>query len=354
MKKQTSILALLLLSISIFTVNNLYARNEIVGLCYHQVEPKASGRFSLSCKKFKEQLNYLKNAGYKSLNSDELIKILQKDLPFPEKAVLITFDDGYKTVFDYAFPIMKELGFKGIICIYPQFIGSKKAMSWREMKQLQLHGWSVESHSWTHSNLSKMYAKAPEVEMRFLHKEIVDSKKKIENKLGTKVKFMVWPYGVYTDRALKLAKEAGYYGAFTVDGGGNHKNISPFQIKRQVIYSNDSLKKFLLRFGMAGLELSERFPAPGQVIEKLATFSCKIPGLQNYSKETHVLNAKITRARSSFTFDPATQTLSGKVLSKLKSGNYFVDIYLREKKTGITQQNGWLFSIKGNKHKTSY
>ncbi len=331
----------------------LQARQDIAAFCYHQVEPKASGKFSLSLEKFREQLEYLKKRGYKGLNSEELLQALDPAVTATEKAVVITFDDGYKTVYDYAFPVMKELGFKGIVCIYPPFIGSRLAMSWQQLEELIKEGWSVECHSMTHANLASKYGEK-EIEKDFLHQEIVVSRDKIEKQLGNKVKFMAWPYGVYTDRSLQVAKDAGMVGAMTVDGGGNYKGLSPYQVKRQVIYASDDMNKFLIRFGMAALPISQHYPAPGQVVAQLATFTCKIDELADYSPEKYVLNAKATGKKVSFTFDQQTRTLTASVGSPFNPGNYFIDIYLRDKKTGVTAQHGWLFSIAGESNRTSY
>ncbi|MDD3148947.1 MAG: polysaccharide deacetylase family protein [Candidatus Riflebacteria bacterium] len=250
----------------------LCARDDIAAFCYHQVEPVASGRFSLSLERFKSQLKYLKDRNYRSLNSDELLEAIAPDAVIGGNKVVITFDDGFRTVYDYAFPAMQEFGFKGIVCIYPAFIGSSKAMTWEQLDQLIKEGWSVECHSMSHSNLVSKYGN-PIEEKSFLEHEILTSRKIIETRLGNRVKFMVWPYGVYSDRSIKLAEENGFLGAMTVDGGANYRGMSPWLIKRQVIYSTDDMNKFLIRFGMAALPLSEQYPAPGQVINQLATFS---------------------------------------------------------------------------------
>ncbi len=323
------------------------ARKDIAAFCYHQVEPVAASKFSLSVAKFRQQLEYLHQRGYKGLNSDELLQALATDTPFVEKAVVITFDDGYRTVYDHAFPIMKALGFKGIVCIYPSFYGSRLAMSWQELGHLIKEGWSVECHSMTHANLASRYSD-PQSEKAFLEKEIITSRNIIEKNLGNKVRFMVWPYGVYSDRTLALLQENGYSGAMTVDGGANYKELSPFQVKRQVIYDSDDMNKFLIRFGMAALPVSQHNPAPGQVVDKLDSFSCRIDNLNDYSAEKYVLNAKVTGKKVTFAFDQQTKTLTGNIGSGFKPGNYFIDIYLRDKKTGVTAQHGWLFSIAGN------
>lgn len=339
---------------ALFLLNSpLYARRDIAAFCYHQVEPSAGGKFSLSLERFKSQLKYLKDRNYQSLNSDELLLAIASDTPATQNQVVITFDDGFKTVYDYAFPAMQELGFKGIVCIYPAFIGSSQSMSWQQLAELIKAGWSVECHSMSHSNLASKY-QTPEIEAAFLKHEILDSRRIIETQLGNKVKFMVWPYGVYSDRTLALVREAGFAGAMTVDGGANYKGMSPFQIKRQVIYSTDDMNKFMIRFGMAALPVSEQWPAPGQVVDQLATFSCRIDDLGDYSAEKYVLNAKATGKKVTFDFDNATRMLTASIATPFAPGNYFIDIYLRDKKTGVTAQHGWLFSIAGESDREGY
>ena len=343
----TTLLLVLLLAVP------AWSANSIVAFCYHQVQPVAANKFSLSLERFKSQLKYLKDRNYKSLNSEELLAAIAADAPRGGNQAVFTFDDGYRTVYDYAFPAMQEYGFKGIVCIYPAFIGSSQAMSWQQLGELLKAGWSVECHSMSHGNLAARYAH-PEEEKAFLKNEIISSRQLIESKLGNKVKLMVWPYGVYSDRTMALAREAGFAGAMTVDGGANYPGLSPWLIKRQVIYSTDDMNKFLIRFGMAGLPVSECYPAPGQVVDQLATFSCRLDNLGDYSPEKYVLNAKATGKKVSFRFDNATRMLYASLETPFGPGNYFIDIYLRDRGTGVTAQHGWLFTIAGAGGKTSY
>lgn len=342
MKKLKILICFIIFCSLIYTVD---ARSDLPILCYHQVEPKASGKYSLNLDKFKEQLAYLKTRKYQTVNSDGLLEYINGTASDTEKKIAITFDDGYRTVYDYAFPEMKKHGFKGIVCIYPEFIGSRLAMKWRELEELISEGWSVECHSMSHSNLSKYYRNTDKY-ADFLGKEILESKNIIEKRVKNKVKLMVWPYGVYTDKTIQFSENSGFKGAMTVDGGGNYVGISPWLIKRQIVYSTDSMNKFLIRLGMRDIRISNQYPEPGQVIQSLATFSCRIDDLIDYSPEKYVLNAKATGKKVNFSFDPKTRILVATMTTPFKkSGNYFIDVYLRDKKTGITAQNGWLFTV---------
>lgn len=317
---------------------------SIPALCYHQVRPGAKGQFEMTPEVFREQLAILKAQGYTSLSSDELLARLRSGTESTGRPVVLSFDDGYASVYDYAFPIMKEMGFTGIACIYPQFIGAGSAMTWDQIRELASEGWSIESHAMSHTSLAQhhgtpLYAK-------FLEHEIAGSRQLIERQLGMPVKFMVWPYGIYTEEAEKVARNAGYLGAMTVDGGANYPGLDTFRVKRQVVYRSDTREKFLIRLGMASIQVTDQYPRPGEVLTSLASVGCRLPQLADYSPATYVLNAKVTGGVLDFRFDPKTREVQARLKGKLKPGQRFIDIYLRDTRTGVTAQHGWLFTVK--------
>lgn len=316
----------------------------IAALCYHQIVPKASGLFELSVEDFREQLALLKAQGYESITTQQLLDILAGRFQPLKKPVLLTFDDGFRSVYDHAFPIMKEFGFVGVACIYPQFIDSQGGMSWAQLRELAAAGWSIEPHSMTHANLWKAPT-APAARQAFFDREIIRPKQIIEEKLGRPVRVFTWPYGIYTEETEAIARQAGYLGALTVDGGASYPGLDPFRIKRQVVYRTDTREKFLIRLGMGPLEVTDWEPRPGQVLAALATVTCRLPALADYAPGRYVLNAKITGGGLAFGFDPATRRLTATVQGKLKEGQHFIDIYLRDQRTGVTAQHGWLFTI---------
>jgi len=337
---RTAVFAALL----IFTLGLPAGAFSIPSLCYHQVKPGAKGQFEISPETFREQLGILKAQGYRSIDSQELLSLLRDGSQPTGKPILITFDDGYSTVYDYAFPAMQEFGFVGIACIYPAFLGSSNAMTWDQLGEMSEAGWSIESHSMSHSNLAQGYGTPMYAKM--LEHEIAGSRQLIEKQLGTSVRFMVWPYGIYTEQAEKAARDAGYLGAMTVDGGANYPGLDPFRIKRQVVYRSDSREKFLIRLDMAAIEVTDQHPRPGEVLGSLASVGCRLPALADYSPQKYVLNVKATGGALDFRFDPATREVQARPKAPLKSGHRFIDIYLRDLRTGITAQHGWLFTIK--------
>ena len=107
-------------------------RRRIPVLLYHIIgDPPEGAKNSesyLSVKRFTSQMSYLQNRGYKTISPDELVEHYTSDKPLPRKSVLITFDDGSRSILNNAFPIMKEIGFTGTVFLISDYIG--KEIGW--------------------------------------------------------------------------------------------------------------------------------------------------------------------------------------------------------------------------------
>jgi len=319
---------------------------SVTALCYHQVVPTARGLFETSTEDFRRQLQMINRQGFQSVDSAQLLEILAGQPSPVEKPVLITFDDGYLSVFTHARPLMKEFGFKGIVCIYPEFIGSGGGMSWDHLRQLASEGWSIESHSMTHADLYKG-SRNPATRAAFFEKEIARPKQIIEKQIGKPARLMVWPYGIYTCEAEAFARNCGYLGALTVEGGASYPGLDPFRVKRQIVYRTDSAEKFSVRLAMGGLPLKDPSPAPGEEVSSLSTIRCTLPEPADFSLEKHILSVMVSGAgKVQAVLDPSTRELKATCNKDLKAGQHFIDVYIGAKDGSWTRQHGWLVTIR--------
>src|ERR1051325_7538666 len=92
-------------------------------LCYHNLGPQAKGRLVLGAKAFEEQMRYLKTQGYHVIGLKQFLDFISLKQQLPKKSVVLTFDDGYKAFLQYAYPILKELGFTATLFVYTDYIG---------------------------------------------------------------------------------------------------------------------------------------------------------------------------------------------------------------------------------------
>lgn len=178
-------------------------------LMYHVIGDGPNDLF-VSERDFRQQMEFLVRAGYRSITATQYVEALKRGASVPEKAVVITFDDGYEDLYTRAFTIMKQLGLVGVAFVCSQTVGKPHHVTWEQLKEMVTAGWEVGCHSATHPDLTKLDDKS-------LYAEVVQSKKEIEQKLGIKVRNFCYPSGRYNSKVIRMVRSAGYLSAFTVD-----------------------------------------------------------------------------------------------------------------------------------------
>lgn len=113
-------------------------------------------------------------------------------------------------------------------------------MDWQHLKELVSAGIEIGAHSLTHPYLSKI----PEESAK---REIEDSKKLLEDKLGIEVRTFCYPYGDYNQKVRDMVAQAGYLMAFTTKRGSFSKSPNLFEIRRITVFGNDFLLKFIFK-----------------------------------------------------------------------------------------------------------
>ena len=210
-------------------------------LCYHRFAPSCDSPLCMPADIFEQQLRYLKENGYRVIGPEALADFLDYRKPIPKKAVMISVDDGYRSVYDVAYPILKKYGFTATLFIYIDYVGvSSQAITWDQLRELKREGFYIGSHSVAHSDLSKQ--KKDEDDKAYLDRlkrEIFRSKQIIDEKLGQDTIIFSYPFGRRNLTAASLARQAGYKIAVTVDRGSNPFFADPFLLKRDQILKRD-------------------------------------------------------------------------------------------------------------------
>jgi peptidoglycan/xylan/chitin deacetylase (PgdA/CDA1 family) len=197
-----------IISILFFTATPLYAKGVYV-LCYHAFLEKKDP-YSFTNAQFKDQLERLKNNGFKFVTFEDIIN----DRISGNKNILISIDDGNKSVYQAYFEIMKPMGIKPLLGIYPAIISKTDyAMTWEQLQELSNDGCYIAAHGYHHMYLSEKYYQSDQAGFK---KEIYLSKKVLEEKLNRKIETMVYPFGTYSDIAISELKNAGYKYGMTI------------------------------------------------------------------------------------------------------------------------------------------
>src|SRR5437016_694865 len=178
---------------------------------------------------FEQQMQELKNRGITVIGMQDFLAWKRGEKNIPPRCAIITFDDGWKSQYDVAWPIMKKYGYPLTMFIYTEGVqgghfGGGQAITWEQLADMRDNGVDIQAHSKTHQDLRKPYNKVtkkhlspPEYE-QWLQDEIAGSKELLEQRLGIKVYCFAVPYGFYNEHIKQIARNAGYEALFTVYG----------------------------------------------------------------------------------------------------------------------------------------
>lgn len=244
----------------------LKGRNGIRVLVYHSICAMPPGgdriRISVPPALFEQQIKYLRKAGYRIISLDELRGFIAGESKPSGKEIAITFDDGFKDNYAYAFSALKKYGICAAFFLAAAFIGGEgffpwyrvdaawaKPMGWQEILDMADAGMAIGSHTLSHQNLGEL----PFGDNGLL-REISGSKKMIEEKTGKKVCYFAYPFGChgsYSPKTEEILRRQGYLAAFTNIYGINHPGDNIFALKRCRVDWNDTQFKFKMKLAGA-------------------------------------------------------------------------------------------------------
>ena len=206
-------------------------------IMYHSVYPGAlpKNRLAVTDKTFQRQMQFLKKHNYHVLSLEELAILIKEKKKIPPHSLAITFDDGFKDNYTYAFPILKKYNLPATIFLIINEVGRKEndKLSWDEIKVMQDSGLiTFGSHTLTHKYLEEFKGEEE------LKKEVFDSKRILEEKLGRPVNIFSYPTGRFTAAFRQMVINAGYKVAVTTSPGKKFANDDIFALKRLRISAN--------------------------------------------------------------------------------------------------------------------
>src|SRR5262245_33560816 len=166
-------------------------------LCYHRVG-SGSSKMDISPAKLETQLEWLRSNGRPVVRLSDLAAFLAGKRALPKGAVVITFDDGYDSVYRYALPLLRKYDASATLFVYTDFIGSRDGLSWAQLDEMQRSGLiDIQSHSKSHVNLSDIDSNRSRLDT-----ELRQPRALIERSLGAagaNVRHLAYPYGDATE-----------------------------------------------------------------------------------------------------------------------------------------------------------
>lgn len=277
--------AIILLIASLFLPEASLAggNGSFLSICYHDVRDDISGhldkdQFAVSTDNLIAHFSWLREHGYTIVSIDDILSAREGHSSLPDKAVLITFDDGYKGVYTIAFPVLKMFNYPAVIAIVgswmdveqgstvlygKQVVSRDKFITWQEGREMLASGLiEFASHSYdlhkgikgnpqgneqaaaiTRLFMGGRYETESAYQKRLLS-DLLDSTGAIEKNLGVKPRVMVWPYGKYNSFTLKASRSAGMPITLSLDDVPNQLD-KLFNISRILIEGNPAIAEFV-------------------------------------------------------------------------------------------------------------
>ena len=210
-------------------------------LCYHRFESGCTSPMCITPTDFERQMQYLKESAYRVISFRELMEFVEYRRALPKRSVVITIDDGYRSAYEQAYPILKKYGFSATLFIYTEFVGvSRQAITWDQLREMKANGFEIGSHSVRHSDLTEPEEQEDQREyLERVKREIRLSKEIIDRELEQDTLVFAFPYGRHDKRAVALVREAGYQLAVTVERGFNAFFAQPLVLKRNMVLTQD-------------------------------------------------------------------------------------------------------------------
>lgn len=218
-------------------------QTRVAVLGYHNfsnVKPVSEMRMRTS--EFCTQMQYIKDAGLSVITMEDFLQWLRGERQLPERCILITIDDGWKSVWTDAYPVLKAYGYPFTTFLYTRYIQVQgDSMTKAQIQEMAAHGATIGSHSTNHlyPKSWRRLAQGSEAYTAQVKREILDSRDKLVGFFGNCSAYC-YPGGFNTPPMLEALRTSAYRAAFTVLEAKVTTEEDPYLVHRYMVFGNDS------------------------------------------------------------------------------------------------------------------
>ena len=193
--------------------NQALASNGVI-LQYHHVADDTPPVTSVTAEQLRSHLQYLQDEGFNVLPLPDMIKALAENQPLPDKAVAITFDDGYRDILQNGHPILREFAFPYTIFVNPAQIGVQSdQLSWDDIALMGQQGVTFANHTQDHIHLlQRLPGEDTQQWLARIRNNILSAEQQLADKVGYSLRYLAYPYGEYDENLQALLREENFVG----------------------------------------------------------------------------------------------------------------------------------------------
>jgi peptidoglycan/xylan/chitin deacetylase (PgdA/CDA1 family) len=185
-------------------------------LMYHVVAAAPAGarypELYVTPQEFAAQIDVLAKRGYRAMTLRQVHDAWHGRGQLPGRPVVISFDDGYRSQFANALPVLRLHRWPGVLNLDLSNVGDAWRLTPTHVRTLVAAGWEIDSHTLTHPDLTTLDAAT-------LRREVAHSRAELRRRFGVAADFFCYPSGRYDARVVAAVRAAGYLGATTVEYG---------------------------------------------------------------------------------------------------------------------------------------
>ena len=197
-------------------------------LMYHHVQPYATGsEYVVTTEQFKGQVQWLQEQGYQTITVADLVEAIRFGKLLPHKPIVLTFDDGYRDVYQNAYPILREAGYTGTMYLIEKSLNEHGNLTDDIIQELSEVGWEFGNHSATHAYLPTS---------KNMEDEVCASRARLIEKYGLPFDSFAYPYAAKDEKSIQAVIDCGYTsgagnGSFTIQVEERNFFLSRREIK---------------------------------------------------------------------------------------------------------------------------
>ena len=224
---------------------------------YHLVlkDPARAGKYVIPPETLENDLKWIRDNGYQTVTSEDLIDFVHRGTPLPEKPIVLTFDDGYTNNHTYAYPLLEAYGMRAVLSVIGSVSDRYTALgdenpnyanlTWERVRELAESGvFEIQNHTYDlprndgpRKGCKRLVGESAEAYQGMLLRDLQQNQDAIERAIGTRPRTFVYPFGAISPESLEVVKKAGFLASFSCEEGINELRFADtdglFLLKRK-------------------------------------------------------------------------------------------------------------------------
>ena len=237
-------------------IKKAYNVNHASFIMYHRFGDSRYPSTNIKKKQFIKHIDELLKPKYNVIGIEKAILAINNIEPVKDRSVVITIDDAYSSVYEYAWPIFKKYNLPFTLFISTDVIDNKIPgyMNWEQIRTLRDNGVTIGSQSKSHPHMFKLTTEKIIEELSISNKRFIDE-------IGSKPKFFAYPYGEYNLEVIEQVKLHGFVAAFGQHSGVAHQSLGMYELPRFAMNEKyGDMDRFLLAANALPMPISDVSP----------------------------------------------------------------------------------------------